>query len=66
MPVYRKDLDDILGMVHIKDIVKFSGSKNTNFDIKNILREVLFVPPTMPVMNFLLKCKQQNYIWLWL
>ena len=22
MPVYRKDLDDILGMVHIKDIVK--------------------------------------------
>ena len=34
MPVYRKDLDDILGMVHIKDIVKFSGSKNTNFDIK--------------------------------
>ena len=23
MPVYRKDLDDILGMVHIKDIIKF-------------------------------------------
>ena len=48
MPVYRKDLDDILGMVHIKDIIKFSGSKSTNFDVKNILREILFVPPTMP------------------
>jgi len=55
MPVYRKDLDDILGMVHIKDIIKFSASKNTNFDIKNIIREILFVPPTMPVMNLLLK-----------
>ncbi len=55
MPVYRKDLDDILGMVHIKDIIKFTGSKSTNFNIKNVLREILFVPPTMPVMNLLLK-----------
>ena len=55
MPVYRKDLDDILGMVHIKDIIRFSGSQSENFDIKSILREILFVPPTMPVMNLLLK-----------
>ena len=55
MPVYRKDLDDVLGMVHIKDIIKFSNLKNINFDIKSILREILFVPPTMPVMNLLLK-----------
>ena len=55
MPVYRKDLDDILGMVHIKDIIKFSGSENNEFNIKKILKEVLFVPPTMPVMNLLLK-----------
>ena len=31
MPVYRKDLDDILGMVHIKDIIKFSGSRKYKF-----------------------------------
>ena len=55
MPVYRKDLDDILGMVHIKDIIRFSGSQSENFDIKSILREILFVPPTMPVMSLLLK-----------
>ena len=34
MPVYRKDLDDILGMVHIKDIIKFSGPQSSNFDVK--------------------------------
>jgi magnesium and cobalt transporter len=55
MPVYRKDLDDILGMIHIKDIIKFAGSKNSMFKIQSVLREVLFVPPTMPVLNLLLK-----------
>ena len=55
MPVFRKDLDDVLGMIHIKDIIKFSGSNHNGFNIKKIMREVLFVPPTMPVMNLLLK-----------
>lgn len=55
MPVFRKDLDNVLGMIHIKDIIKFSGSNHNDFNIKKIMREVLFVPPTMPVMNLLLK-----------
>lgn len=55
MPVYRKDLDDILGMIHIKDIIKYSGTKSLSFKIQNILREVIFAPPTMPVLNLLLK-----------
>jgi magnesium and cobalt transporter len=42
-------------MIHIKDIIKFSGKNQKDFDIKEIIREVLFVPPTMPVMNLLLK-----------
>ena len=55
MPIFRKDLDNVLGMMHIKDIIKFSGSNHNDFNIKKIMREVLFVPPTMPVMNLLLK-----------
>lgn len=55
MPVFRKDLDDILGMIHIKDIIKYSGTKSLSFKIQNILREVIFAPPTMPVLNLLLK-----------
>jgi len=55
MPVFRKDLDDVLGMIHIKDIIKFSGKNQEDFDIKKIIKEVLFVPPTMPVMNLLFK-----------
>ncbi|MEK9959099.1 MAG: hemolysin family protein [Pelagibacteraceae bacterium] len=55
MPVFRKDLDDVLGMVHIKDIIKYAGEKKTKFNIIDVVKEVLFVPPTMPVLNLLLK-----------
>ncbi len=55
MPVFRKDLDDVIGMIHIKDLIKFAGSKSKEFSIQNTLREVLFVPPTMPVLTLLLK-----------
>ena len=56
IPIYRKDLDDVLGMVHIKDLIKFiSFESKKNFQIKNVLKEVLFVPPSMPVLNILLK-----------
>ena len=55
IPVYRKDLDDVLGMVHIKDVIKFYSNKKLKYEIKNILRDVLFVPPSMPVLNLLLK-----------
>lgn len=55
IPVYRKDLDNVLGMVHIKDILKFFYKKEETFSISSILRNVLYVPPSMPLLNLLLK-----------
>ena len=56
IPIYRKDLDDVIGMVHIKDLIKFiSSSSKEEFQIKNIMKDILFVPPSMPVLNILLK-----------
>ena len=56
IPIYRKDLDDVIGMVHIKDLIKFiSSSSKQEFQIKNIMKDILFVPPSMPVLNILLK-----------
>ncbi len=56
IPIYRKDLDDVLGMVHIKDLIKVNFKEtDKEFDLKNILKNVLFVPPSMPVLNILLK-----------
>ena len=56
IPIYRKDLDDVLGMVHIKDLIQQNYREIDNeFNLKSILKNVLFIPPSMPVLNILLK-----------
>ncbi len=54
MPVCRKTLDDIAGFIHIKDLVRIlcNGSE---FDINKILRQALFVPPSMKINDLLVK-----------
>jgi CBS domain containing-hemolysin-like protein len=56
LPVYRETLDDVVGMVHIKDVLTcFVGEKP--FDLKSILREVLFVAPSMRALDLLLQMR---------
>lgn len=44
IPVYGEDVDDILGVLYIKDLIKFiMGDRRRKFQIKNIMREPLFV-----------------------
>jgi magnesium and cobalt transporter len=60
MPIYRGDLDDPVGMVHIKDAVQriANGSppegEGTSI-LKAIRRDVLYVPPSMRVTDLLLR-----------
>ena len=42
MPVYRETLDDVIGMVHVKDVVACLAAGRP-FDLRAILRRVLFV-----------------------
>lgn len=49
IPVYNEDLDDILGIIYIKDLLKFIGSPiSDEEDLKDYIREPLFVPETIP------------------
>ncbi len=52
-PVYRETLDDVVGMVHIKDLYGWVG-REPDFKLANILRRPLFVAPTTPVLDLLL------------
>ena len=56
-PVYRGQLDDIVGMVHIKDVFAAIG-QDRPFDLKAILRRPLFVVPSVPVLDLLLQMRQ--------
>jgi CBS domain containing-hemolysin-like protein len=60
LPVYRDTLDDVVGMVHIKDVLAVVGDpeqKVTPPSLSDIKRRLLFVPPSMPVIDLLLKMR---------
>ena len=56
LPVFRQNLDDVLGMVHIKDILPYWGD-GADFRLEQVVRDVLFVPPSMRVLDLLLQMR---------
>jgi magnesium and cobalt transporter len=57
LPVYREQLDDIVGMVHIKDVFSYVGRPEA-FKLESILRRPLLVAPQVPVLDLLLQMRQ--------
>ncbi|MBV9782362.1 MAG: HlyC/CorC family transporter [Acidisphaera sp.] len=57
LPVYREQLDDIAGMVHIKDVFAYAGPPE-GFSLQAILRKPLLVAPQIPVLDLLLQMRQ--------
>ena len=56
VPVYENNLDNVVGMIHIKDLVNLqSQGKIDTGSIKKIRRDILEIPPSMPVLDLLLK-----------
>lgn len=58
IPVYRDDLDDIIGTIHIKDIMAEFAKGNENFKLKDLIRSVPIVSPSMPVLDLMLQMQQ--------
>lgn len=59
LPVYRADLDDIIGMIHIKDLLPFAN-RPQEFNLQQIVRDVIIVAPTMPVLDLLVEMRQSR------
>ena len=61
LPVYRETLDDPVGLVHLKSVLSLLESEGDNAfrlnetPISQIKRDILFAPPSMPVLDLLLK-----------
>jgi magnesium and cobalt transporter len=56
LPVYRRTLDDVVGMVHIKDMLPFWGD-GAEFKVERVVRDLLFVPPSMRVLDLLMQMR---------
>ena len=80
LPVYRETLDDVVGMIHVKDFMRWMTMRGTKGKAKaknpgisvsatdlsltvkqtGLYREVLFVPPSMPAADLLLKMQADH------
>ncbi len=48
IPVYRENLDDIVGILYAKDLIQYLGNGRT-FDLESLSREAYMVPESKPV-----------------
>jgi magnesium and cobalt transporter len=68
VPIFQETLDDAIGMVHIKDVMAAHSlfiaeeQKNTDEDLhlRNIMRDILFVSPSMQVLELLLEMRAKR------
>ncbi|MGH6989991.1 MAG: hemolysin family protein [Stellaceae bacterium] len=56
VPVYRDTLDDVVGMLHIKDMMPYAVDRRV-VPLGQILRKPLFVAPSAPVLDLLLQMR---------
>ncbi len=51
IPVYRDNIDDIIGILHIKDLIGVSPSEEKPFVLTELMREPLFVHETRKISS---------------
>lgn len=50
--VYGESLDDVTGMVHVRDVLQY-WNRRDDFSLQAILRKVLFIPPSQSLRDVL-------------
>jgi len=55
-PVYRETLDDLIGVIHIKDLLGVERN-DPNLKLGDLVRRLLFVSPSMRVLELLLEMR---------
>jgi CBS domain containing-hemolysin-like protein len=60
LPVYGESLDKVIGMIHIKDVFKAQEDPTRERSTEALLRESLFVPESMSVIDLLARMRSQR------
>ena len=60
MPVYEETIDDIIGILNIKDIIFLSDEEIENFDIKKYMREAFFTYEFKKITQLLEEMKKDK------
>ena len=60
LPVYGESLDEVIGMVHIKDVFMANVDESRDRSMGTLMREPLFVPESMGVIELLARMRGQR------
>ena len=60
LPVTGESLDEVIGMVHIKDVFNAHVDNGLSPTLRDILRDPLFVPESMGVLDLLARMRLQR------
>lgn len=57
VPVYRETLDDVIGFIHVKDVLPPVAERRET-KLAPMLRKLLFVAPSLPILDLLVQMRQ--------
>jgi len=52
-PIYRTDLDNVIGVLHLKDLAKLMARGEAVSDLQALARDIIYVPETIPAQRLL-------------
>lgn len=58
LPVYRENLDNIIGFLTVKDLFIFFKEHGSLLNAHKLIKKILFVPPSMKALDLLIKMKK--------
>jgi magnesium and cobalt transporter len=58
-PVFRQTLDDVVGTIHIKDIMSYMA-QDKPFVIRDLIREVPVVAPSLPIADLIIEMRENK------
>ncbi|MFI9346091.1 hemolysin family protein [Streptomyces sp. NPDC052773] len=61
-PVYRERIDEVVGMVHLKDALAIPAQERLRTPVARIARPALLVPETLPVRPLLARLRSEQPI----
>lgn len=59
-PMFHEDYDEVLGMIHIKDLIVAVADGQLDSPLKNLMKPATFVPESMPIGDLMRMMKQKK------
>jgi CBS domain containing-hemolysin-like protein len=60
IPVYEQNVDQMIGFIHVRDMFELEEEQRVGRTVRELLRNLKFVPETKPVSDLMRQMQQEN------